>query len=140
MIVSGEIKDRPDVFLDEISTLGSTAVAEFYHERGFAHSTLDPQHYPGVKPAVLEDLAGGEKESNAEITRRILRGQERGRKREAVLLNAGAALFVANRVKSIGEGWQLAAETIDSGQAADKLTELERASRALSSHVQNQGS
>jgi len=61
---------------------------------------------------------------NAEIIRRILRGDERGPKRDAVLLNAGAALFVAGKVKSLADGWALAAETIDAGRAATKLAEL----------------
>ncbi|HTG44371.1 MAG TPA: anthranilate phosphoribosyltransferase [Verrucomicrobiae bacterium] len=137
MVVSGGIKDRPEVFLDELSSLGPTTVSEFYQDRAFASSTLDSQNYP-VKPAKLEDLAGGDRAANAEMTRRILRGQDRGRKREAVLLNAAAALFVAGHARSLVEGWESAAETIDSGKAADKLTELERASRAMNSHVQNQ--
>ena len=73
------------------------------------------------KPAALADLRGGDKSVNAEIIRRILRGDERGPKRDAVLLNAAAALFVAGKAKSLAEGWDLAAETIDSGKAAAKL-------------------
>jgi anthranilate phosphoribosyltransferase len=69
-------------------------------------------------------LAGGDRETNAEIIRRILRGEERGPKRDAVLLNTGAALFVAGRVRTIGEGWELAAELIDASKAAAKLREL----------------
>ena len=60
----------------------------------------------------------------AEIIRRILHGDERGPKRDAVLLNAGAALFVANQARSIGEGWEVAAKVIDDGRAAAKLQEL----------------
>jgi anthranilate phosphoribosyltransferase len=54
----------------------------------------------------------------------LLEGRERGPKRDAVLLNAGAALFVAGKVKSLGEGWDLAAELIDSGKAQAKLQSL----------------
>ena len=109
--------------LDELSTLGASSVAEFYQERGFAVSTLLPENFPS-QPATLADLRGGDKSANAEIIRRILRGDERGPKRDAVLLNAGAALFVAGKVKSLAEGWELAAETIDSGKAKAKLEEL----------------
>ena len=98
-------------------------VAEFYQERGFTSSTLAYDEFP-LQPASLEDLRGGDREVNAEIIRRILGGQERGPKRDAVLLNAGAALFVASRVRSIGEGWELAAELIDTSKAAAKLREL----------------
>ena len=109
--------------MDELSTLGENFVAEFYHERGFTASTLTLEHFP-LQPARLEDLLGGDKFQNAEITRNILRGAERGPKRDAVLLNAGAALFVAGKVKSLAEGWELAGETIDGGAAAAKLAEL----------------
>ena len=72
----------------------------------------------------LADLAGGGREANAEIIRRILRGDERGPKRDAVLLNASAALFIANRSRSLAEGWDLAAGFIESGTAFKKLQEL----------------
>lgn len=109
--------------LDELSTLGPTTVAEFYQERGFTCSVLDANQFP-LQPAALEDLRGGDKQVNAEIIRRILRGDERGAKRDAVLLNAGAALFVAGQVRSMGEGWNLAAEVIEDGRAFAKLLEL----------------
>jgi len=109
--------------LDELSTLGENTVAEFYHERGFTTSGLSLENFP-LQSARLEDLLGSDKFQNAEITRRILRGAERGPKRDAVLLNAGAALFVAGKTKSLAEGWELAGETIDSGAAEKKLAQL----------------
>ena len=69
-------------------------------------------------------MHGGDKFVNAEIIRRILGGDERGPKRDAVLMNAGAALFVAGKTKSVAEGWELAGETIDSGRAKKKLADL----------------
>ena len=113
----------PVLRIDELSTLGENTIAEFYHERGFTTSTLSLENFP-LQPAALADLLGGDKFQNAEITRRILRGDERGPKRDAVLLNAGAALFVAGKARSLAEGWELAGETIDSGQADAKLAEL----------------
>jgi len=110
-------------YLDELSTLGANHVAEFYQERGFAVSSLSPENFP-LQAATLAALRGGDKFVNAEIIRHILRGDERGPKRDAVLLNAAAALFVAGKVKSFAGGWDLAAETIDSGAAAAKLAEL----------------
>lgn len=129
MVVCGSVQSKVQSLksevaqLDELSTLGSNTVAEFYQERGFATSTLDPNQFP-LQPASLDDLRGGDREANAEIIRQILTGKERGPKRDAVLLNTGAALFVAERVRSIGEGWELGAELIDSGQAAAKLRAL----------------
>jgi anthranilate phosphoribosyltransferase len=120
---SGKRKAESGNFLDELSTLGENTVAEFYQERGFAISVLSPEQFP-LQPAWLPDLLGGDKNQNAEIVRRILAGDERGPKRDAVLLNAGAGLFVAGKTKSLVEGWALAAETIDGGKAKAKLAEL----------------
>jgi anthranilate phosphoribosyltransferase len=120
MVVCGTVSEFK---LDELSTLGESFVAEFYHERGFTASTLALENFP-LQPAALEDLLGGDKFQNAEITQKILRGEERGPKRDAVLLNAGAGLFVAGKVKSLAAGWELAGEVIDSGAAKSKLAEL----------------
>lgn len=125
MVVSGAVpgEDGGTRYLDEISPLGPTTLAEFYQERALTSSTLDPDAFP-LQAMDLADLRGGDRETNATIIRRILRGDERGPKRDAVLLNAAAALFVAGRTRSLAEGWEVAAETIDSGRAQRKLTEL----------------
>jgi anthranilate phosphoribosyltransferase len=126
MVVTGvvPVPGQPaPAHLDEFSTLGETTVAEFYQDRGFTTSVLAPENYP-LQAATLADLAGGDKEANAGIVRRLLAGEERGPKRDAVLLNAGAALFVAGKVKSITEGWELAGNLIDSGRASAQLKAL----------------
>ncbi len=126
MVVSGKIGNRKSEIgnhFDELSTLGETTIAEFYHERGFTVSSLSPEQFP-IQPATLADLAGGDRDTNAEIIRRILRGDERGPKRDAVLLNAAAALFVAGQVRTLSDGWERAAELIDGGAAIKKLIEL----------------
>jgi anthranilate phosphoribosyltransferase len=110
-------------FLDEFSPLGENTIAEFYQERGFAVSTTLPEQFP-LGRATLADLVGGNKQHNADIIRRILHNEERGAKRDAVLLNAAAALFVAGKSKTMAEGWELAAEIVDSGNAKAKLAEL----------------
>jgi anthranilate phosphoribosyltransferase len=111
--------------LDELSALGENTIAEFYQERGFTVSTTVPEPFP-LQRALLADLLGGDRDVNAEIVRRILHGDERGPKRDAVLINAAAALFVAGRAKSLMEGWDIAGGTIDSGRADAKLVELTR--------------
>ena len=108
---------------DELSILGENTVAEFYQDRGFHVSTMRPDDFP-MRPATLGDLVGGDSQFNAQIIRSILRGEERGPKRDAVLLNGAAALFVAGKAKSLIDGWDCAAEVIDSGKAAAKLQEL----------------
>jgi anthranilate phosphoribosyltransferase len=123
MVVCGKVSGVG--FLDELSPLGENTIAEFYQERGFATSVLSPEQFH-LQPSALADLLGGGKIENAEIIRRILRGEERGPKRDAVLLNAAAALFVAGKTKSLAEGWDLAAEMIDSGRANKKLAEIAR--------------
>ncbi len=128
MVVCGEIRNQKSEirnFLDELSTLGENTIAEFYQERGFTVSTTRPDQFP-LQPASLNDLLGGDKFENAKIVRAILSGHERGPKRDAVLLNAAAALFVAGKTKSLAGGWDLAGETIDRGAADRKLKELAR--------------
>ena len=107
MVVCGKVPAAG--FLDELSTLGENTIAEFYQERGFTVSTMLPDQFP-LQPATLADLLGGDKNVNANIVRDILSGQERGPKRDAVLLNAAAALFVAGKTKSLAEGWELAGD------------------------------
>ena len=125
MVVSGRIQTSSSKSqgLDELSTLGVNTVAEFYQERGFANSMLDPNRFP-LQTATLDDLIGGDREANAEIIRRILRGDERGPKRDAVLLNTGAALFVAGSARSMADGWEKAAQVLDTGAAWKKLQQL----------------
>lgn len=120
MVVSGRVGAAQ---LDELSTLGLNTVAEFYQERGFALSTLDPKDFP-LQPATIADLHGGDREVNAEIIRQLLRGADRGPKLDAVRLNAGAGLFLAGRARSLAEGWELVDEIIGSGQAWAKLEQL----------------
>jgi anthranilate phosphoribosyltransferase len=122
MVVSGNVGNA---YLDEFSTIGETTIAEYYQDRGFHSSTMDCAHF-GLQPARIEDLRGGDRKENAVILRQILGGKERGPKRDAVLLNSAAALFVAGKAKSLTEGLELAASLIDSGKALAKLDELSK--------------
>ena len=121
MVVSGAVDASSH--LDEFSTMGATTISEYYQDRGFHSSSLDPAHF-SFQPARLEDLRGGDRKENASILRRILAGEDQGQKRDAVLLNAAAALFVAGRSKSLTEGLDFAAELIDTGKALAKLNAL----------------
>jgi len=129
MVVSGAVGTA---YLDEFSTLGQTVLAEFYQERGFNASTFSADQFP-LQKATLEDLRGGDSSANARIVTWILRGEDRGAKRDAVLLNSAAALFVAGQAPSIVAGWEMAAGLIDSGRALAKLEELITASARLRS-------
>jgi anthranilate phosphoribosyltransferase len=120
MVVNGKAGDSA---MDELSTLGENTIAEFYQDRGFSVSRDEPSLFP-LQPATLDDLKGGDAGENAATIRAILAGEDRGPRRDAVLLNAAHALFVAARTKSAIEGWDLAASVIDDGLAKSKLAEL----------------
>lgn len=124
MVVTGEVSTGESVaFLDELSTMGNNHAAEFYQANALGVSVWPPNHLP-LQPATLADLAGGDAATNANLVRAVLAGKDRGPKRDAVLLNAGAALFVAGAVRSLVEGWEVAATTIDTGKATAKLAAL----------------
>ncbi len=107
--------------LDEISLSSPTKVCEI-KDGWFKSYIIKPEDY-GFERCSKEDLRGGTPKENAEITRRILKG-EKGHKRNAVLMNAGAALYIGGKADSIREGIALAAEIIDSGRAAQTLEKL----------------
>jgi anthranilate phosphoribosyltransferase len=107
--------------LDEITLTDRTMVSE--GKQGVLSSYfLDPQEF-GLTRVRLKELAGGHPPENAQITRDILQGRK-GPKRDIVCLNAAPALVAGNKAKSLQEGFRLAARTIDSGAAAEKLERL----------------
>lgn len=82
----------------------------------------------GFETCSKDELVGGTPQENAAITRAILSGEDKGAKRTAVLLNAGAALYIAGRAETLAEGVKLAAGLVDSGKALAKLEEFIRRS------------
>ena len=107
--------------LDEISLCGPTKVAELRNGQ-VKEYTIEPESL-GLKKCRLEDLRGGNAEASAAIVRGVLRG-DKGPPRDVVLLNSGAALYVSGTAATIAEGLRLAAESIDSGKARQKLEQL----------------
>ncbi len=107
--------------LDELSLLGKSVVAQ-WETNEVKEFVIRPED-AGLKPCKVEDLKGGDAEENAEILKGILSGKT-GPKRDMVLLNAGAAIFLADRAKSLKEGVLQAAESIDSMEAMKKLEAL----------------
>ncbi len=108
--------------LDEISVAAPTHVCEF-KDGWFKSYNVSPQQF-GLAGGTHEDIKGGTPEENAEITKAILRGEEKGAKRDAVLLNAGAALYVGEKAETFADGVKLAAELIDSGKAYETLEKV----------------
>lgn len=105
--------------LDEISPVGPTTICEL--RDGYYRTTVIRPEDFGMTSGNKEELVGGVPEVNAQITRDILSGKTQGTRRNAVLLNAGAALFTAGRAETIADGIQLAARMIDSGKAMETL-------------------
>ena len=108
--------------LDEIAIHGETRVAEIDGE-DVSEYTLTPADL-GLDRAGIEDVAGGSPEENAADMRAIVTGEERGAKRDIILANAGAAIYIAGAADSLEDGVAAAAEAIDSGAAETKLSEL----------------
>ncbi len=112
--------------LDEITVTGPTRVTEFRDGRTQTY-TIRPEEF-GLCPAKLEDLRGGDAKTNADIAVGILSGV-RGPARDVVLLNAAGAIYVSGRCQSLNDGIALAAESIDSGLAIEKLHALRQCTR-----------
>ena len=123
MVVYGKEK------LDEITAVGPTAVCEF-RDGWYKTYEITPEQF-GFKRCKKEDLVGGTPEENAATTRAILDGTEKGPKRDTVLMNAGAALYISEKANTLEDGVKMAAELIDSGKALQAMQEFVAASSAL---------
>lgn len=107
--------------LDEISLSSPTKICEI-KDGWFKSYTIKPEDF-GFERCTKDELKGGTPEENANITREILKGMQ-GSKRNAVLLNAGASLYIGGKAESMKDGVALAAELIDSGKAFETLEKL----------------
>ena len=115
MVVYGQDK------LDEISMSAPTTICEI-RDGWFRSYVITPEEF-GFKRCTKDELRGGTPEENAGITLSILKG-EKGHKRNAVLMNAGAALYIGGKARDMKEGIALAAEMLDSGKALETLNKL----------------
>ena len=115
MVVYGQEK------LDEISMSAPTTVCEF-KDGWFKSYVITPEDF-GFTRCTKAELTGGTPQENAEITRAILRG-EKSPKRDAVLMNTGASLYIGGKAQTMAEGIELAAGLIDSGKAMETLEQL----------------
>ena len=122
MVIYGQDK------LDEISMSAPTSVCEI-RDGKFTSYELTPEQF-GYSRCEKDALKGGTPQENAQITRDILDGKETGAKRQAVCLNAGAALYIAGKAETMEAGVRLAEEMIDSVAAKAKLEEFIKESNA----------
>ena len=123
VLVSLGVKDGMVVYgqacLDELSTACPTTVCEFHGDDYYSY-VLTPEEF-NMQRCTKADLEGGTPEENAQIARDILSGKEQGPKRDTVLLNAAAGLYISGIAPSLKDGVVKAAELIDSGKAAETL-------------------
>lgn len=113
--------------LDEISLSAPTKICEI-KDGWFKTSVIEPEDF-GFEKCTKDDLKGGTPSENAAITVDILKGAK-GHKRNTVLLNAGAALYIGGAAESFADGVALAGELIDSGKAYETLQKLIEVSNA----------
>jgi len=116
MVVYGQDK------LDEISASAETTVCEF-RDGWYRKSVIRPEEF-GLSRCSKENLVGGTPDQNAAITRAILAGEERGPKRTAVLMNAGAALMIGGKAENLQGGIDLAGKLLDNGAAEQTLEKV----------------
>ena len=117
--------------MDEISVTGPTQIVKI-DEMGTVSETLFDPAELGIPRYTVEDLRGGTAKENTEITRQILRGEGPAAVRDAVLLNAGAALHICGLAGGIREGFAMARQALAGGKVSDKLRQILQESEALS--------
>lgn len=113
--------------MDEITVTGPTHCCEI-RDGKLRTFDITPEQF-GLKTHKLEDIVGGTPEENAQITRDILLGKEQGAKRDIVLMNAGAGIFIGKDNFSMEDSVKLAAEMIDSGKAYEKMEQFVKATQ-----------
>jgi anthranilate phosphoribosyltransferase len=119
--------------MDEITVADTTLVADV-SEAGIREYEISPEDF-GLSRHAPDGLLGGDAHLNARILRDVLTGQEIGAARDIILLNAGAAIHVSGKAKSIGEGVGLAEKSISNGSAVQALDDFVRTTRRLSGTV-----
>jgi anthranilate phosphoribosyltransferase len=115
--------------LDEITVTGPTLVAEV-SDGSITEYKISPEQF-GFSRHDPGGLLGGDAHLNARVLKDVLSGEEEGAARDVILLNAGAAVYVSGRAKTLEEGVRLAGESIESGAATEALESFVRATRRL---------
>jgi anthranilate phosphoribosyltransferase len=115
--------------IDELSISGTSSVWEVSSDAAMSHYFITPEEV-GLESAPAEAVKGGEPADNADILRSVLKGVKSPR-RDVVLLNAAAGIYVGGLARSLKDAVGLARESIDSGRAAEKLDKLVNFSQAL---------
>ncbi|WP_455276224.1 hypothetical protein [[Eubacterium] cellulosolvens] len=110
--------------IDEISTIGKTVISELKQNGEIETYEICPKDF-GIKNGILNEIRSAENhKENAIVTIRILSGQDRSSRRDLILVNAGAILYLADCAKDIKDGYEMAIESVDSGRALKKVEDL----------------
>ena len=117
--------------LDEVSIIGRTSVAEVKGNK-IERYEIEPEDF-GLSRCTIEEVAGGDAKFNAAVIRNLYNGTDRGPRRDFLLINNAAALYVGGKARSMETGLKMAAENIDSGRATRKLEEFIANSNAIKS-------
>ncbi len=117
--------------LDEVSIIGRTSVAEVKNGKVQRYE-IEPEDF-GLSRCRIEDVEGGDPQFNAQVISDLFNGTDRGPRRDFLLMNNAAALYVGGKAKNLEEGLKMAAENIDSGAATKKLDEFIAKSNAIKS-------
>ena len=123
-VVSGTAAGHRAV--DEVSLMGSTLICKSGAYQDLEDEEINPEDF-GMRKCTVEDLQGGDAKLNATILKNILSGKDTGPKADITLLNAASALACAGLADHIGDGIEIARETITSGAAMEKLRLLQKA-------------
>ena len=115
--------------LDEISLIGRTSLAEIKN-KNVKFYEVSPEDF-GLKRCTLKDIAGGPPEYNARVIRSIFSGEDKGPRRDFLVLNNAATLYISGKAPSIREGMDLSRSLLDSGTAGNKLDQLIESSNAV---------
>lgn len=116
--------------VDEISLMGSTLICKSGAFQDLEDEEINPEDF-GLRKALLEDLRGGDAKTNATILENILSGKDTGPKADITLLNAAAALACSGLADHMGDGLEIARETISSGAATERLRLLRKTSAGI---------
>jgi anthranilate synthase/phosphoribosyltransferase len=117
--------------IDEVSVSGPTHIVEV-DENGYTKEYLFQPEEVGIKPYAQEELLGGDARKNVQLAVDILNGKGKAAVRDCVLLNAGAALYVAKKAENIKQGYELARQVLESGKVKSTIDAIINMSRELS--------
>ncbi len=128
-VVCGYNKDKTK-FMDELSICGENKITELTEDGKIIEKIISAEDF-GFELTREDVLAGGDAKANSEIVLNILKGKERGPKRDITVFNAGAALLIAGKCNNLKDGIKMSEDLVDNGSAFEKLKKLKEFTSTL---------